>query len=105
MELERPLIDETSLAANFTNEVGVAGTIRFLKNIPGLWLLQECRRAWEKQGKEYTYEHLTEMAATAEMAAIARKVRPHAACVVPEKRQERTTEGGLDAAGQEVPVG
>ena len=41
-----------------------------------------------------------EMAANAEMVAIARKVRPHAACIVPEKRQERTTEGGLDAAGQ-----
>ena len=40
------------------------------------------------------------MAATPEMIAIARKVRPHAACVVPERRQERTTEGGLDAAGQ-----
>jgi len=41
-----------------------------------------------------------EMAATPEMVAIARKVRPHAACIVPERRQERTTEGGLDAAGQ-----
>ena len=41
-----------------------------------------------------------EMAATAEMVAIARKIRPHAACIVPERRQERTTEGGLDAAGQ-----
>jgi pyridoxine 5-phosphate synthase len=41
-----------------------------------------------------------EMAATAEMVAIARRVRPHAACIVPERRQERTTEGGLDAAGQ-----
>jgi len=41
-----------------------------------------------------------EMAATAEMVAIARKVRPHAACIVPERRAERTTEGGLDAAGQ-----
>jgi len=41
-----------------------------------------------------------EMAATAEMVAIARKVRPHAACIVPERRLERTTEGGLDAAGQ-----
>jgi pyridoxine 5-phosphate synthase len=41
-----------------------------------------------------------EMAATDEMVAIARKVRPHAVCVVPERRQERTTEGGLDAAGQ-----
>jgi pyridoxine 5-phosphate synthase len=41
-----------------------------------------------------------EMAATAEMVEIARKVQPHAACLVPERRQERTTEGGLDAAGQ-----
>src|ERR1700728_2308645 len=41
-----------------------------------------------------------EMAATPEMVAIARKVRPHAACLVPERRAERTTEGGLDAAGQ-----
>ncbi len=42
-----------------------------------------------------------EMAATAEMVGIARKLRPHAACIVPERRQERTTEGGLDAAGQQ----
>ncbi len=41
-----------------------------------------------------------EMAATLEMVGIARKVHPHAACIVPERRQERTTEGGLDAAGQ-----
>jgi pyridoxine 5-phosphate synthase len=41
-----------------------------------------------------------EMAATAEMVAIAKKLRPHAACIVPERRAERTTEGGLDAAGQ-----
>src|ERR1051326_9305747 len=41
-----------------------------------------------------------EMAATAEMLAIARKTAPHAACLVPERREERTTEGGLDAAGQ-----
>ncbi|MGW8134637.1 pyridoxine 5'-phosphate synthase [Sphingomonas zeae] len=41
-----------------------------------------------------------EMAATQEMLAIALKHRPHAACIVPEKREERTTEGGLDAAGQ-----
>ncbi len=42
-----------------------------------------------------------EMAATPEMVQIARKMRPHAACLVPERRQERTTEGGLDAAGQQ----
>ena len=42
-----------------------------------------------------------EMAATKEMLAIALKTKPHAACLVPEKRTERTTEGGLDAAGQQ----
>jgi rhamnulokinase len=62
MELERPLINEASLAANFTNEVGVGGSIRFLKNIPGLWLLQECRRAWAREGKEYSYDELIAMA-------------------------------------------
>jgi rhamnulokinase len=64
-ELDRPLMNAAALAANFTNEAGVGGTIRFLKNIPGLWLLQECRRAWAKQGKEYAYEQLTEMARAA----------------------------------------
>src|SRR5712691_8636598 len=42
-----------------------------------------------------------EMAATREMVDIAVRVRPHAACIVPERREERTTEGGLDAAGQD----
>jgi pyridoxine 5-phosphate synthase len=45
-----------------------------------------------------------EMAATPEMVGIARKLKPHAACIVPERRQERTTEGGLDAAGQREPL-
>jgi pyridoxine 5-phosphate synthase len=45
-----------------------------------------------------------EMAATAEMVDIARKLKPHAACIVPERRQERTTEGGLDVAGQREPL-
>ncbi|HTP35879.1 MAG TPA: rhamnulokinase family protein [Candidatus Acidoferrales bacterium] len=65
LELDQPIINAKSLAANYTNEVGVAGTIRFLKNIAGLWLLQECRRAWAKEGAEYTYEQLAQMAAEA----------------------------------------
>ncbi len=47
-ELDRPLVNDQALANNFTNEGGVGGTIRFLKNIMGLWLVQECRRAWER---------------------------------------------------------
>ena len=65
VELDSPVIDKLSLAANYTNEVGVSGKIRFLKNIAGLWLLQECRRAWLQEGREYSYEQLIRMAAEA----------------------------------------
>jgi rhamnulokinase len=65
VELDRPSIDARSLAANYTNEVGACGKIRFLKNIAGLWLLQECRKAWEAEGRTYTYEQLMRLASEA----------------------------------------
>jgi rhamnulokinase len=65
VELDEPLINGEVLAANYTNEVGFGGKIRFLKNIAGLWLLQECRRAWIAEGREYSYAELTELAAAA----------------------------------------
>ena len=65
LEIDAPVIDARSLALNFTNEVGVAGKIRLLKNIAGLWLLQECRRAWRLEGADYSYEQLAAMAAEA----------------------------------------
>jgi rhamnulokinase len=65
LELNAPVVSEQSLAANITNEAGVRGTIRLLKNIAGLWLLQECRRAWMEEGTEYSYEQLAGMAAEA----------------------------------------
>ena len=46
LELERPVLTEASRAANFTNEAGIDGTVRYLRNIMGLWLLQECVREW-----------------------------------------------------------
>jgi rhamnulokinase len=63
VELDRPLINEQSLAYDITNEGGVNGTFRFLKNIMGLWLVQECRRVWSRAGKSYSYDELTSMAA------------------------------------------
>lgn len=66
VEVDEPVINEKSLAANFTNEVGVDGKVRLLKNIAGLWLLQECRRAWLLEGTEYSYGQLAEMAETAQ---------------------------------------
>ena len=65
VELNAPVINEASLAANFTNEVGVADRIRFLKNIPGLWVLQECKRSWEREGQNFSYAELTQAAAEA----------------------------------------
>lgn len=56
----------------------------------------------ERLASELTVPLNFEMAATAEMIALGERFRPHAACLVPEKREERTTEGGLDVVGQEV---
>ncbi len=51
MELPQPLINDATRAANFTNEGGALGTIRFLKNIMGLWIIQESRRQWKREGR------------------------------------------------------
>jgi rhamnulokinase len=61
-ELPEPIISPATLADNFTNEGGVGGTIRFLKNIMGLWLVQECRRSLERSGESISYADLTERA-------------------------------------------
>ncbi|MFJ1844918.1 rhamnulokinase family protein [Streptomyces sp. NPDC088146] len=50
LELAAPVLTEESRAANFTNERGVDGTVRFLRNIMGMWLLEECCRAWDRNG-------------------------------------------------------
>jgi rhamnulokinase len=65
LELKEPIVTPESLAAEFTNEGGVEGTYRFLKNLTGLWLVQECRRQWEKEGTRYSYDDLTRLAAEA----------------------------------------
>ncbi len=62
VEAKEPIINEKSLAHNFTNEGGVCGTYRFLKNIMGLWLVQQCRRSFERDGSSYDYDQLTDMA-------------------------------------------
>jgi rhamnulokinase len=64
-ELPGPLINDRVAEYNFTNEGGVNGTIRFLKNIMGLWLVQECRRTWERQGQAYSYDELARLAGQA----------------------------------------
>lgn len=64
-ELEAPLINEASAAMNITNERGVEGTTTFLKNIIGLWLIQESRRQWQREGQDYSFAQLEKLALAA----------------------------------------
>ena len=99
--LDHPLINEESMKAEMTNEGGVDGKIRFLKNIVGLWLVQECRRQWAREGKEYSYAKLTQMAEEAP---------PFAALIVPgesrfmaPKHMAREIRAYCRETGQSVP--
>lgn len=65
-ELDEPLICPEGLASSYTNEGGYDGKIRFLTNIMGLWLIQESRRTWKKQGNEFSFAQLAQMASESE---------------------------------------
>lgn len=62
LEVGQAVITDESFEANITNEGGVAGTYRLLKNVVGLWIIQQCRATWAAQGQEYSYAELVEMA-------------------------------------------
>ena len=66
IESPKPVINDTVLKLNFTNEGGVGKTSRVLKNITGLWLLQECRRLWNRAGRDWDWEDLNRLSAAAE---------------------------------------
>jgi rhamnulokinase len=65
LELPNPVLTPQALAHNVTNEGGIDGTFRLLKNIMGLWLVQECRRSFERKGKVLSYADLTQLASAA----------------------------------------
>jgi rhamnulokinase len=65
LEVDRPVIDDRTFAANLTNEGGVGGTFRLLRNVTGLWLVHECRRAWAAEGRDYSFEELIGLARAA----------------------------------------
>jgi rhamnulokinase len=66
LEMCSPVISQDALRLNITNEGGVGGTIRLLKNIAGLWLEQECRRRWRQAGRDYGWEELSSLAQESE---------------------------------------
>lgn len=65
VELSKPVINEQARAMGFTNEIGFGNTVRLLKNIIGLWILQECRRQWAREGAKYEFAQLEKLAAAA----------------------------------------
>lgn len=75
VEIAQPIINDDARRLNFTNEGGIANTIRLLKNIGGLWLLQEARRQWARSGHDYSW---------AEMLAEAEKTKPFRSIIDPD---------------------
>ncbi len=65
VELPKPVINEKGRALGFTNEIGCGNSVRLLKNIVGLWIVQECRRQWAKEGKKYDFATLEQLSAAA----------------------------------------
>ncbi len=66
IESEQPIIDEEAYCNSFTNEGGIDGTTCFLRNITGMWLLEQCRKEWEKKGRSYSYNDIVALANDAE---------------------------------------
>jgi len=66
LEIDRPILTQAALKANVTNEGGVYNTFRLLKNVMGLWILQQCRATWEAEGDAFTYTELVDMAIQSE---------------------------------------
>jgi rhamnulokinase len=62
LEVDAPVITDAAFAANLTNEGGVGGTFRLLRNVTGLWLVHECRRVWAQEGREYSFDQLVALA-------------------------------------------
>ena len=101
-ELTRPVISEASYQATFSNEGGVFGTTRFLKNIAGMWLLQESKRVWDAAGESAGYS---------ELIAQAEKAAPFAAFIDPDATDFQTPANMVEAlaafcrrTGQKAPV-
>jgi len=65
LEINEPVITDAAFAANLTNEGGVGGTFRLLRNITGLWLVHECRRVWAQEGREHSFDQLIALAKNA----------------------------------------
>lgn len=100
-ELDKPIVNETSLNINITNEGGFDESTGFLKNIIGLWLIQESRRQWQRQGEDYSYADLEKLALAAEPFKCF--IDPDAPEFVPHGNIPRRVQEFCEKTGQYVP--
>jgi len=103
IELPGPVMTDQARELNFTNEIGFGGTVRLLKNIVGLWIVQECRRSWSEQGQSCSYSSLTEAAAASmPFASLINPADPR--FLSPDAMPEKIAEYCRDS-GQPAPSG
>jgi rhamnulokinase len=100
-ELAHPVVTEQARQLNFTNEGGVAGTVRLLKNITGLWLLERCRRDWEAEGLVFGYQELLDHAAAE--PALRNWINPNSQAFIWPENMPRAIAGFCKNAGQSNP--
>lgn len=101
IETRKPIISDKSLAYNFTNEGGIEETVRFLKNITGMWLLEQCRKIWKANGRDYSY---TEMEALAKSnLSFSSKVDPDDVRFANPDNMELEIKAALAESGQTIP--
>ena len=101
MNVPQPVINTASYESNFTNEGGATGNFRFSKNVMGLWLVQQCRRKWQKDGKDLSYAELTDMARKA--PALITLVDPDYSGFLKVGDMVEQIHGYLEATGQTIP--
>ena len=102
LEVEKPIITEAALVANVTNEGGVYGTYRLLKNITGMWLVQQCRQTWAEEGRVFSYGELVELAGMA--SPFMSFIDPNDTVFLPAGDHPKWVQAYCSNSGQSVPM-
>ena len=102
-EVQKPLCTEGVMKANYTNEGGVDGSIRLLKNIMGLWIIQECKREWDRRGSETSFGELVELSMQA--PAFKAILDVDDACFLAPGDMPARVQAYCEKSGQAVPEG
>jgi rhamnulokinase len=102
-ELSSPVVTDEARRLNFTNEGGVGGTVRLLKNICGLWLLERCRKDWQSEGRDIEYQELFAQAAAE--SSLRHLVNPDDSSFVLPQNMPQTIATFCANSGQPKPIG